>query len=121
MKKVLFISHSKLSHNLFKAVLPLVPVKTDVVCVEGVGEIAKISKRGKKADLIVADWNVFSETTVSVVVAAIEKHPLLKGARRILIHSKEANPQGLEGRGFSLKAKPFLAEDLAGIIEKGVS
>ena len=122
MKKILFISRSKLSHNLFRAVLPLVPVKLEAVCVEMLEEAGKISKRGRAYALILADGNAFTETQVPAAMATIDKHPLLKGARRVLINSKDGfNPRVLKEVGFIFYTKPFLPEELAGLIEKGVA
>ena len=67
MKKVLFISKSKLSHNLLRALVPLVPTKTDLTCVEGVGDLAHLGKRGKGYQIVLADWNVFAGSPVKSV------------------------------------------------------
>ncbi|MDO8518656.1 MAG: hypothetical protein Q7T11_00650 [Deltaproteobacteria bacterium] len=118
MKKVLFISRSKLSHNLLRAILPLAPVKTDMDCLEGVEEVSRIPKRGKRYDLLLADWNSFSSLKDPLQgVSELEKHPLTKGAKKILLHPLAwAGLRGLSEAGFSFRAKPFLPEDLAHII-----
>lgn len=122
MKRVLFISKSRLCHNLLKAVVTLVSKKTEPVCVESIDEALSLPRRGAPFRLILVDWNAIAEEKNGVEeTAKLNGHRLLADAARVLLHSHGADlPEGaLKGQNFSaFHAKPFLAEELAGIIER---
>lgn len=122
MKHLLFISQSRLSHNLLRTILPLVPVRVDLTCLENIDEINTMPRRGKPYSLILFDWNALSELKdVGGKLDELNSHPLLKRGESILIHTHGVDYKDplLSKKGFKgFYAKPFLAEELASIIEK---
>lgn len=120
MKRVLFISRSKLSHNLLRAVLPLTAEKTDLVCLDSADEIPKVPKRGKPFRLVVVDSNCFGkDENPKEFTDRLNEHPLAKKAGRVLIYSHltDVKKDLLRKKGFgSFHAKPFSAEELANIV-----
>ncbi|MBI4410917.1 MAG: hypothetical protein HY541_00335 [Deltaproteobacteria bacterium] len=121
MKRVLFISKSPLCHNLFQAVVTLIPKKAEAVCVESVDEALSLSRRGRPFRLILVDLNALADEKNGAKAAVrLGEHRLLEPAARILLHSRGAAlpDQALKEQNFSaFYTKPFLAEELAKIID----
>ncbi|MBI2340254.1 MAG: hypothetical protein HYU99_07820 [Deltaproteobacteria bacterium] len=120
MKKILFISKSRLCHNLLQAVAALVPKKVEAVCVESVAEALSLPRRGSAMDLVLVDWNALEEAKSGIrEIGQFHDHRRLEGAARVLIHARGASlwENELKEQNFSgFYAKPFLAEELAKII-----
>ena len=120
MKRVLFISKSRLCHNLLQAVVTLVPKKAELTCAETIAEALLLPRRGAPVRLILVDWNALMEEKNGVKEAVkLGEHRLLASAVRILLHNRGAPfpEEALREQHFAgFHAKPFLPEELAGII-----
>lgn len=124
MKRILFLSKSRLSHNLIRAVLPLISGKTELVCVDSPEEFATLPKRGKAFSLVAADWNIFADPKESgPFFEAVKAHPLVQKTGFILFHAPEADFDRGEfsKKGFkSFHQKPFLPEELCEILSRAM-
>lgn len=112
--KILFLSKSRLSHNLLRAVLPLVPKEIQLECLQSLRDLESFKMRGA-FHILLADLNVFEKKDSLHAL----RHTALKGAKKILIHTHNAEFDRLayEEEGFKqFHAKPFLTNTLAEVI-----
>ena len=124
MKRILFISRSELSHNLLRAILPLVSYKVRLVCVDEFSEAMALPQKGKPFDFILVDWNSLSSLeNLSEKLEILNNARLFKEVRRALIcpHDVDCSESLLQENGFvAFHRKPFLTEELAAVIAQGI-
>jgi len=123
MKRLLFISRSGLCHNLLQEVLLLVPVKTELVPLEGFSQVEQLPESEKKFALVLVDQNCLEGDPEWKGDGIPMKHPSVKTAQTILIypHNRKPDPRLTEKISFeAMGQKPFLPEELASLISKGL-
>jgi hypothetical protein len=122
MKTLVFISKSRLSQNLLGLLVPLVPTKLSYITFDSLADAAK-ANFVKPAHLIIFDRNVLPETLSTNDFVFADK-PNLKKATRILIHSRHADTDDTDltpGDFAHCYVKPFLAEELVGIMKDNLA
>lgn len=121
MKRLLFVSPSQLTLNLLRAVLPLVPEKTDLVSITSFEGLSALPKKGKNFDLVLIDAGAgLSPDEYQVHAEFMSSHPLLQRTRRIALSTSDALPgwQHLQGIA-DFHLKPLSPTELAGVIHRG--
>lgn len=125
IKQVLFVSGSRLSHNLLKAMLPLVPSKVEIDYCEDFDSALNTPKRGRPYLLVLVDWNVIMPLgDLRGEIARLKGHPRFKSGRFFLLYPHQAGEQvkGHVGELFdACYPKPLLTDEIAAMIQKGIS
>lgn len=118
MKRIVFLSRSKLALNLMELLVPFVPKKAQV---SGFSSLEQFEKTyfAKPVQLIIVDENFLGENGAASVAQAF-KRSNLKGAGKIVLVGK--NTAAAKEKFSSLEpahfhTKPFLPEELAAIID----
>ncbi|HBF13114.1 MAG TPA: hypothetical protein DDW49_06980 [Deltaproteobacteria bacterium] len=122
MKNILYISQSRLSHNLLRALLPYLPEMVQLTCVDRLNEALLLPKMGKPYQLVIIDWNTLAgHNPLEPHINDLNRHPLITKAPKILIHSynQEIPKEILTTKGFvAFYTKPFLTDELINIMVK---
>lgn len=124
MKRILFISRSGLCQNLFREVLSLVSVKTEVVALEAFSKAEALRPDEKRFSLVVIDQNCIEGEETAASSETVIGHPSVSPAKKILIHAHDRKPDPRLTSRIAFEAvgiKPFLPEELAALIEKNLS
>lgn len=122
MKRVVFLSRSKLALNLMELVMPSVPKKIQF---RGFGNLEEIKKTyfPKPIQLVIVDDNILDGAAGTELHDILSNSLALKGARKIAVTSKSprVDKAALAALGLTHSyIKPFLPEELAGIIDKNL-
>lgn len=119
MKRILFLSKSRLSQNLMELVIPSIPKKVVLT-----GSIDLNSLAGaylpKPFNLVMIDENILENGGIDTLSTLFEASAF-RHAKRVAICHKNSrlNREAAAAVGIAyFHTKPFLAEELAGIIER---
>lgn len=114
MKRVVFVSRSKLSQNLLGLIMQSLPKKIEYTPLNTLEELEE-ALFSKAIHLILIDHNTIHPESSW---AGLETKPL-KTARKVFIHTRKTKlPHDLEEVGFhQAVTKPFLTEELVELIE----
>ncbi|MBX7147547.1 hypothetical protein K1X76_00555 [bacterium] len=117
MKQILFITPSILAANLLLAVTSLLKSEVELTVLHSLDALE--GNQFKKVHLVLADQRVFlPNQNTEKQKEILFNHPKLTRSRFFLIHD---NPQNFDTKGFATcLLKPFLPNDLARAIEKGL-
>jgi DNA-binding response OmpR family regulator len=121
MKRIVFLSRSKLALNLMELIIPFVPKKAQVSGFSNVGEFEK-AYFVKPVQLLVIDENFCDKNDVATLAKTIKK-TTFKTARKIILIGKNSNSDRqrfLELDANHFHTKPFLPEELAEIIDRNL-
>ncbi|OGQ08919.1 MAG: hypothetical protein A3G32_02070 [Deltaproteobacteria bacterium RIFCSPLOWO2_12_FULL_40_28] len=117
MKRVIFVSKSRLSWNLLCTVVGLVPSRVELFYAEDPETLASMPKGVKPFHLLLVDWNIFEGATS--YAARFWNHPSFSNAHKILLYAHKKNPDENKLRevGFiSFHEKPLLVDELKALI-----
>ena len=119
MKRILFLSKSRLSQNLMELITPCIPKK---VILTGITDSAVLATMyfPKPIQLIIIDENFLDEAFEGTLTELFSSFAF-RHAKKVLVCHKNSklNREKLSDLGIAyFHTKPFLAEELATIIEK---
>lgn len=116
MKRILFISQSKLAQQLMALVVAAVPRKIDFYSAKSVAEISE-EFSNKPVQLIVIDHTNSTKGTLQDLLPK----PFAKTSQKILLVDKDNIPTPTERQTLQIDSclvKPLLADELANVINK---
>lgn len=119
MKRILFLSKSRLSQNLMELIIPCIPKKIAFTSIHDPAELAP-AYFPKPIQLVMLDENFLEESSEETLKEQFSSFGL-RHAKKILICHKNsrANRNKVSELGIThFHTKPFLAEELATIVEK---
>lgn len=120
MKRVLFVTKSKLSQNLLEIIIKSIPKKLEYHVVSNLDDL-QIAFFPKPIQLVIIDSNVLSENGFQEAEWDLFKTSKLKASKKILIHARDTkfDLDKLKSVGvLQSLSKPFLPEELVEIINK---
>lgn len=119
MKRILFLSKSRLSQNLMELIIPCIPKK---ISLTGINDPDGLSSAyfPKPVQLVMLDENFLEETSEETLREQFSSFGL-RHAKKILVCHKNSRADRKKAAELGIShfhTKPFLAEELAAIIEK---
>ena len=119
MKRILFLSKSRLSHNLMDLITPCIPKRIVLTGLTDSGALTT-TYFPKPIQLVMIDENFLDETFENTLTELFATFAF-RHAKKVLICHKNSKTdrERLTALGINyFHTKPFLAEELAAIIEK---
>lgn len=122
MKRILFVTQSRLSQNLLGIIIKSIPRKIDYLTFSSLDEINATSLK-KPVHLVIIDLNVFEGLAPTPKALAVFEGRTLKKARKLIIHDRQAAMDHRQLKTLGIDqgmSKPFLPEELVTLIMKSV-
>ncbi|MBF0104760.1 MAG: hypothetical protein HQM16_05480 [Deltaproteobacteria bacterium] len=124
MKRIIFISRSKLSQNLMEIIIKSINKKIDYKPLSSLKELSK-AHYSRPVQIVIVDNNAVrgEKTSDTELFGAFESRYFVK-SKKIFLHTRKdaIDRDLLERHGFGVfLVKPFLTEELIDIITTGCS
>jgi hypothetical protein len=121
MKRIVFLSKSRLARNLLELIVPAIPKKVHYTGCPDLTVLAK-TNFAKPVQLVLIDENFCSDSELDVLTKTLQTSAF-QSAKRLAFANKSSarnRDQWDKLRVSHVHIKPFLAEELANLIEKNL-
>ena len=120
IKHIVFVSRSRLAHNLLGLFTQTSPKQIQCTCFVDFSSLAE-SNISHTVHLMIVDHAVFLEGKTEHEISQILQGRFFKQAKKILLHGRhdQFDETHLRENGFChFLAKPFLPEEMIGLIQR---